>query len=794
MTGSPQQALAFLRRIYPDDMVVITAIEPDAKAPIVTSTFTPERDGELLTFLKKYNGSRNLYFGVNPPVKPQDKKAGRENIRCMAMLHVDLDPRAGEDLDAERARILALLTTELPAGVLPPSIILFSGGGYQAFWKLAEPLPLDGDVSKADAAARYNMQLEVLLGGDATHDVSRIMRVPYTLNLPSEKKKKKGRSVVMADVIEFHEDRVYSLDQFTPAPAVQSAEPSGKQVEISGNVAQVSIDDLDQWGVPGWCKALIVQGKDIDNPEKYPSRSEAVFAVCCELARRQVPDDVIFSVLTDSDFGISESILEKGPNRYEAYATKQISSAKDAAIDPWLAKLNAAHAVIKHCGGDTCVVTEIFDPGLNRHRVSRWSFEAFKKVYMNVDIQVGANKNGPVFEKAGKWWLSHPRRREYEMMVFVPGREIPNMYNLWKGFKYEAKPGDCSLFLSHVRENICQGNEEHFNYLMGWMARAVQKPGAQGEVAVVLRGDQGTGKSFLANHFGSLFGRHFMKVSQPSHIVGNFNGHLQDCVVLFADEGFFAGDKRHASVLKDLITGDTLTIEHKGYNIEQQPNFLHVIMASNSDWIVPAGANERRYFVLDVGQEHMQDSQYFARIADQLKSGGYEALLYTLLRHDISEFNVRDVPQTDALRHQKILTQNAEENWWLEKLRDGKVLSKDADWSTLVGCDDLYADYLEAAGRTKIIRPLSKVALGLAMKRMLPGEFPGRKQQRDPSRGKERTARGNELSGYARRWMYTLPTLTEARAYFDAHFGGPFDWADAEVTEAPGTPEKASIF
>lgn len=68
----------------------------------------------------------------------------------------------------------------------------------------------------------------------------------------------------------------------------------------------------------------------------------------------------------------------------------------------------------------------------------------------------------------------------------------------------------------------------------------------QGEVAVVLRGGKGVGKSFVAEHFGRLFGRHYLKVSQPGHLVGNFNSHLRDVVVLFADEAFYAGDKRRA--------------------------------------------------------------------------------------------------------------------------------------------------------------------------------------------------------------------------------------------------------
>ncbi len=188
------------------------------------------------------------------------------------------------------------------------------------------------------------------------------------------------------------------------------------------------------------------------------------------------------------------------------------------------------------------------------------------------------------------------------------------------------------------------------------MARCVQKPDCPGEVAVVLRGEMGTGKGAFAKHFGSLFGRHFLQVSDPKHLVGSFNSHLRDCVVLFGDEAFYAGDKKHESVLKALVTEEHLAIEAKGVEVFASPNYTHIILASNSAWVVPAGSNERRFFALDVSAEKMQDKKYFAAITEQMNRGGKEALLHYLLKYDISNFEVRDVPKTIALQDQKLLS------------------------------------------------------------------------------------------------------------------------------------------
>jgi len=35
----------------------------------------------------------------------------------------------------------------------------------------------------------------------------------------------------------------------------------------------------------------------------------------------------------------------------------------------------------------------------------------------------------------------------------------------------------------HIRQVICGGNAEYFDYLLNWMARLVQRPAELGEVA-----------------------------------------------------------------------------------------------------------------------------------------------------------------------------------------------------------------------------------------------------------------------------------------------------------------------
>jgi hypothetical protein len=661
------QALTFLKWLRPSGPWTLTAI-PVEQGRTFTETFHDLRAAQ--GWIEERNGKLNIYFAVNPLRSSFDKKAKKADVEELAFLHVDVDPRKGQDLKSEQRRALKVLEDFSPS----PSAIIFSGGGYQGFWRLDEPLYVGGSAETIANAEAYNRQLEIVLGGDHCWNIDRIMRLPGTVNIPDEKKRKRGREAALAQIIQLN-DLTYPLHEFTAAPEVQSTKGnSPNKVQISGNIRRLTDLDADlPEAVTPRTRMLIVQGDDPDNPTRYSSKSEVMWAVTCELIRAGCEDDTIAAVLLDPDFGVSDHPLRQ--KRSVEYVARQIERAREEVIEPMLRKLNEEHAVIADLGGKCRVVSEVLDQNLGRPRLSKQSFEDFRNRYMHIKVQVGEDKEGnPKYDRAGKWWLEHPMRRQYKTLVFAPERDVADAYNLWRGFACEAIPGaGHQPFLDHLRDNVCSGNEEHYQYLLRWMARAVQKPGEQGHVAVVLRGGRGAGKGTVAQIFGSLFGRHFLHISSAKHLVGQFNAHLRDCVFLFADEAFYAGDKQHESVLKTLVTEDTIIVEGKGVDAEPSPNFVHLLMASNDQWVVPAGEDERRFFVLNVSEERKQDKAYFKALHRQMEEGGREALLHYLMTLDLSDFEVRNVPSTEALREQKEHNLSAEQEWLLPIIEEAAL-------------------------------------------------------------------------------------------------------------------------
>lgn len=778
------ESVKFLKAWKPDGPWLLTAIVPD-EGGAVTASFTPADEQKMIAWIDARQGKANLYFTVNDVMRTMNGavKPKKVDMKAMVCLHVDVDPRPREDITDERARALKSLQTFNP----PPTWIIDSGGGYQGYWKLKEPIEFNGDEGKATELEAYNQQLAILLYADKCHNIDRIMRLPGTINVPDKRKRDKGRKEALASVVEYHPEYAYELKDFTAAPLIQSSGKAGltatAPIKISGNLPRLgSVDDLDKLVDPSRgalsprCKAVIVQGDDPTDPTKFPSRSEALWYVVCEMVRAGLTDETIASVILDPDFGISASVLEK--KRSTEYAADQIRRARESAINPWLLKLNSEHAVIEDIGGKCRVISEVMDTALGRTRISRQSFDDFRNRYMHIMVDVGVSKDGkpPPQMPLGKWWLMRPERRQFKTMLFAPGREIEGAYNLWRGFACEAIPGDCSLFLEHVKNNICSGNEEWFEYTINWCARMIQKPDTPGEVSIVLRGRMGTGKGVFVKTLGSLLGRHFLQVSDPKHLVGNFNSHLRDCVLLFGDEAFYAGDKKNESILKTLVTEETLIVEGKGVDAEAAANYTHLILASNGQWVVPAGSDERRFFVMDVNDKHMQDTNYFKKVRAQMDAGGREALLHMLLTRDISAYNVREFPRTQALMEQKELSQTPEEQWWHDRLIDGRMTSTLPGWPEQVTKEALQNDYLAFTEKLKVYRKMSPTVLGRALARFLPEGYPKSFQKWVVNHVED--ANGNLMPTQDRVYYYKMPPLKECRDHWDKHYGGKREWIE----------------
>ena len=270
-------------------------------------------------------------------------------------------------------------------------------------------------------------------------------------------------------------------------------------------------------------------------------------------------------------------------------------------------------------------------------------------------------------------WIKHPKARIYKGGVtFNPnGNTPPDMYNLWNGYSIKPMDGSCETIISFLKEVICSNNEEHYRYLINWLARAIQKPGEIGEVALVLQGKRGVGKTTIGEMMRRIFGNNYILIDSPDLLTRNFNSHLRECVFAVADESVFAGDRKANEKLKNQITSGTMNLELKGVDIKIVPSYLTLVIISNSEHIIATAEDERRYFALEVSDCHMQDTEYIKALYQAINGNEMRCFFSMKMEMDLSQFNHRAVPTTQALANQKALSLEPFDQWLCDAGYDG---------------------------------------------------------------------------------------------------------------------------
>lgn len=146
---------------------------------------------ELLRFSRK-DPAANIYFG---PALRDGNGGKKENILGTGCLWADIDK--------------AYL--DLPKNLPSPSIIVSSGHGFHLYWLLTRFYRTDARTSRHLIEGLLRGLAEKCSADVGSTDISRLLRVPYTLNL-------KGDVPVESKVLSWTGTR-YSLDAFLPFKA-----------------------------------------------------------------------------------------------------------------------------------------------------------------------------------------------------------------------------------------------------------------------------------------------------------------------------------------------------------------------------------------------------------------------------------------------------------------------------------------------------------------------------------------------------------------------------------------------
>jgi hypothetical protein len=140
-----------------------------------------------------------------------------------------------------------------------------------------------------------------------------------------------------------------------------------------------------------------------------------------------------------------------------------------------------------------------------------------------------------------------------------------------------------------------------------------------------------------------IYGPSGFKPSTTDQILGRFNDVIRGRSFLFLDEVLFAGDRKAADAVKRLSTTVEGGIETKGLPIVECPIAVNLWLCSNHKDAAFIEQYDARYWVLDVSEHRIKDSQYFGALGRQIENGGCEAFAHYLIKLDVSDFK----PQYD---------------------------------------------------------------------------------------------------------------------------------------------------
>jgi len=239
----PESAVAhavdFLAGIAGGGPVALAAIVPDGGLTGRTFDTSKER-AELRAWLQDLNGRANLYYTLNEP-KPERERKGKagklaeDDVARIRGIAVDLDPNDG-NYAGERERLLGVARMWSNHVVVPASAAIDSGNGVQIIWLFPEPLPNDAETrAKVKAQAKG---LGQSIGSDRVQSVDHLFRVPWTLNLPNEKKRLKGRTQTGAKLLYFDPAATCTLDPLAIVASPITESPAAA-VELDFDYAPV---------------------------------------------------------------------------------------------------------------------------------------------------------------------------------------------------------------------------------------------------------------------------------------------------------------------------------------------------------------------------------------------------------------------------------------------------------------------------------------------------------------------------------------------------------------------------
>lgn len=366
-----------------------------------------------------------------------------------------------------------------------------------------------------------------------------------------------------------------------------------------------------------------------------------------------------------------------------------------------------------------------------------------------------------------KDFLVSPNTKVFDAVAFSPLPTPTSTLNYWIGSPVPPQAGDWSVVRDFLSNSICSANVRLFTYLIQFLTHMLQNPEEKPGIMIVLLGGQGTGKGTFFRLLNAIWRHTTLQVSDVAHVIGNFNAAIERNYVICMDEALFSGDRKALDRLKSMVTEPSVTIEQKYQPRRTISSYHRFFAASNHQHFAQVEADDRRFAFFQVSECHKGDHAYWDNVHKAIDDPAViAAMVHEMLALDISNFNVRQRPKTEAHMDQRLRSLSGFDRYWFEVLQTGDFnpgcSGEPADaWqqARFVSTKKMLEGWKGYERGTRVYTAPQERDVHQALKRLCPSAKRYRQMNRNiPERGQQ------------------LPSLPDARNEFAQFMGGKIKW------------------
>jgi hypothetical protein len=247
-----------------------------------------------------------------------------------------------------------------------------------------------------------------------------------------------------------------------------------------------------------------------------------------------------------------------------------------------------------------------------------------------------------------------PTIRLVRKIVFNPSSKYNgkiNEINLFTGFKFPQLPitSDIDPFINHIK-SLLNDKPIEYDYVLNWISHIFQYPNIKTKAALVFYSDtEGTGKNIIFDTLEKILGKYYFHMEQMIDFTKRFNSQFQNKLLIVGDE-INARMKEASSELKNVITKQTINIEHKNHDPVKLADYANYVFTTNNENVFKISVTDRRMAIFHCKEEKIKKTIVRNIIDIQEDDTKLSQLMTYFLTRDISQFDPEVFPITEHKR------------------------------------------------------------------------------------------------------------------------------------------------